>query len=225
VVYGYPWRRDESRSFGGGTGRIGRSESGHDDGDDSGALGRGAGSTGMKEKEVGVVSDCNTTPSSDWLIPLSHCLICKEVVGSTEVAAPNSVKVANVALSICGAEVEVSAFIAGGGGVSLPHTAMAPGELSSGLPVPTKVALLGDQAISLHHVVLFARLTGANASTLGTFSRLWGLGRGTVHPIIWRIGGGARCTGWGERGTVGHDRRVIFPTGEEVGIGGVEGIP
>jgi hypothetical protein len=38
---------------------MGRSESGHDDGDDGGASGRGAGSTGMKEKEVGVVSDCN----------------------------------------------------------------------------------------------------------------------------------------------------------------------
>jgi hypothetical protein len=38
---------------------MGRSESGHDDGNDGGALGRGAGLTGMKEKEVGVVSDCN----------------------------------------------------------------------------------------------------------------------------------------------------------------------
>jgi hypothetical protein len=39
---------------------MGRSESGHDDADDGGASGNGAGSTGMKEKEVGVVSDCNT---------------------------------------------------------------------------------------------------------------------------------------------------------------------
>jgi hypothetical protein len=45
------------RSFGGGTGRTGRSESGHDDDDDDEAWG---GSMGMKEKEVGVVLDCNT---------------------------------------------------------------------------------------------------------------------------------------------------------------------
>jgi hypothetical protein len=38
---------------------MGRSESGHDKGDKGGASGRGVGSTGMKEKEVGVVSDCN----------------------------------------------------------------------------------------------------------------------------------------------------------------------
>jgi hypothetical protein len=44
--------------LGGGTGRIGRSESGHDDGDDNEAW-EDEGSMGMKEKEVGVVSDCN----------------------------------------------------------------------------------------------------------------------------------------------------------------------
>jgi hypothetical protein len=43
---------------------MGRSESGHDDGDDSRASGM-AGSIGMKEKEVGVVSDCNTCPGGD----------------------------------------------------------------------------------------------------------------------------------------------------------------
>jgi len=61
----------------------------------------------MKEKEVAVASDCNTTPSSAWLIPLSHSWIFKDVVGSAEDAAPDSVKVANVALSICRAEVGI----------------------------------------------------------------------------------------------------------------------
>jgi hypothetical protein len=45
-------------SFGGGTGRIGRSESGHDDDNDE--AWDDEGSMGMKEKEVGVVSDCNS---------------------------------------------------------------------------------------------------------------------------------------------------------------------
>ena len=70
---------------------------------------------GMKEKEVGVQSDCNTTPSSAWLIPLSHSWICKGAVGTTEDAPINSVKVANVALSICRAEVSVPAGVAGRG--------------------------------------------------------------------------------------------------------------
>jgi hypothetical protein len=210
---------------------MGRSESGHDDGDDGEAW-DGEGSMGMKEKEVGVVSDCNTTLSSDWLTPLSHSLICKEVVHSAEDAPANSVKVANVALSICRAEVDVSALGASGGlvepllfrsrGVSLPGAIMAPGDSLPIPSVPTKVALFGDHAVSLHHVVLVARLAGANASTLGRFSLLWGLGEGGVHPIIWRIGGGARWIGWGERGTGGHDGRVIFLTGEVVGVGGVK---
>jgi hypothetical protein len=46
-------------SFGGGIGRMGRSKSGHDGGNDDEAWGD-EGSTGMTEKEVGVVSDCNT---------------------------------------------------------------------------------------------------------------------------------------------------------------------
>jgi hypothetical protein len=208
---------------------MGRSESGHDDDDEAWD---DEGLMGMKEKEVGVVSDCNTTPSSDWLTPLSHSLICKEVVRSVEEASPNSVKVANVALSICRAEVDVSALSAGSGlvepllfrsrGVSLPDAVMTPGDALPVPSVPTKVALFGDHAVSLHHIVLVARLAGANTSTLGRFSLLWGLGGGGVHPIIWRIGGGARWIGWGERGTGGHDGRVIFPTGEEVGVGGVK---
>ena len=149
---------------------------------------------GMKEKEVGVASDCNTTPSSAWLIPLSHSWIFKDVVGSTEDAAPDSVKVANVALSICRAEVGVPAGVAGGslgeprlvrlGRVSLPSTDVAPGDPLPRPLVPTKVALFGDHTCSLHHIVLLARLAGAKASTLGWFSQLWGLGGGTVHPII-----------------------------------------
>ena len=70
---------------------------------------------GTKEKEVEVGLDCNTTPSSAWLIPLSHSLILKEVVGATEDAPSNSIKVANVALPICRAEVGVPAGVTGGG--------------------------------------------------------------------------------------------------------------
>jgi hypothetical protein len=160
---------------------MGRSESGDDDGDDSEAW-DDEGLMGMKEKEVGVVSDCNTTPSSDWLIPLSHLLIHKEVVGPIEEAPTNSVKVANVALSICRAEVDASTVVTGIGlvepllfrlrGVSLPYTPMAPGDALSLLSVPTKVALFRDHAVSLHHVVLVARLAGAKVSMLGRFCRL-----------------------------------------------------
>jgi hypothetical protein len=50
--------RDLRRNLGGGTGRIGRSESGDNDGNDSEAW-DDEGSMGIKEKEVGVVSDCN----------------------------------------------------------------------------------------------------------------------------------------------------------------------
>ena len=53
--------RDESRKAGGGTGRIGRSESASVEGDKGGEVAwDDAGSMGMKEKEVGVASDCNT---------------------------------------------------------------------------------------------------------------------------------------------------------------------
>ena len=52
--------RDASRKAGGGTGRIGRSESASVEGDEGGEEAWDeAGSTGMKEKEVGVASDCN----------------------------------------------------------------------------------------------------------------------------------------------------------------------
>ena len=115
-------------------------------------------------------------------------------MGSTEDAAPDSVKVANVALSICRAEVGVPTGVAGGslgeprvarlGRISLPGADVAPGDSLSRTLAPTKVALFGDHACSLHHVVLVARLAGAKASTLGQFSRLWGLGGGKVHPII-----------------------------------------
>jgi hypothetical protein len=44
---------------------MGRSKSGHDDGDDNEAW-DDEGSIGMKEKEVGVVSDCNSDRSEAW---------------------------------------------------------------------------------------------------------------------------------------------------------------
>ena len=123
-------------------------------------------------------------------------------MGSAEDAAPDGVKVANVALLVCRAEVGVPTGVTGGslgeprvawlGRVSLPGTDVAPGDSLSRTLVPTKVALFGDHTCSLHHVVLVARLAGAKASTLGRFSRLWGLRGGTVHPIICRIGGRAR---------------------------------
>ena len=151
----------------------------------------------MKEK-VGVVLDRNTTPSSDWLMPLSHSLM-HSVVGSAEDAPSNVVKVAEVALAVGQAVVDVAAISARGcwrepklmvlRRVSLPGTDMAPGDL---LPLPlvlTRVTLLGDHTISLHSVVFSARLAEAKASMLGEFWWLWGLGGGTVHPIIYRIGG------------------------------------
>ena len=67
---------------------------------------------GMKEK-VGVVLDRNTTPSSDWLIPLSHSLM-HSVVGSTEDTPSNVIEVAEVALSVGRAVVNVSAISARG---------------------------------------------------------------------------------------------------------------
>ena len=68
------------------------------------------GSTGMKEK-VGVVLDCNTTPSSDWLILLSHSLM-HSVIGSTEDAPSDVVEVAKVALLVSRAVVNVSTISA-----------------------------------------------------------------------------------------------------------------
>jgi hypothetical protein len=60
---------ERRQSFGGGTGRMGRSKSGHDDGNDGRALGD-KGSMGIKEKEVGVVSDCNTQRHDGGTPPL-----------------------------------------------------------------------------------------------------------------------------------------------------------
>jgi len=84
------------------------------EGDDGEEAWDDGGSMGMKEKEVGVASDCNTTPSSAWLIPLSHSWIFNDAVGAAEGATSDSVKVANVALSVCRAEVGVPAGVAGG---------------------------------------------------------------------------------------------------------------
>jgi len=160
---------------------------------------------GMKEK-VGVVLDRNTTPSSDWLIPLSHSLTCS-IIGSTEDAPSDVVEVAEVALSIGGAVVNVAAISARGcwrepklmvlGRVSLPGTDLAPGDALSLSTVPTRVALLGDHAVSLHPVIFPARFAGAKASTFREFWRLWALSGGAVHPIICRIGGHARWAGHG----------------------------
>ena len=64
----------------------------------------------MKEK-VGVVLDCNTTPSSDWLILLSHSLM-HSIIGFTEDTPSNMVEVAEVALVVSRAVVNVSAIVA-----------------------------------------------------------------------------------------------------------------
>jgi hypothetical protein len=56
---------EQRQNFGGGTGRMGRSKLGHDNSDDNEAW-DDKGSMGMKEKEVGVVSDCNTMLWNKW---------------------------------------------------------------------------------------------------------------------------------------------------------------
>ena len=78
-----------------------------------------------------------------------------------------------------------------------------------------------DHAISLHPVVFPARLAGAKASMLGEFWWLWGLGGGTVHPIICRIRGGARWTGHGL--WIGVGGVVVIRV--VVGIRGIEEVP
>ena len=198
---------------------------------------------GMKEK-VGLGSDRNTTPSSDWLIPLSHLLIVEDVVCPAEETSANKVSAAVMASRVCGASVDVPASntgsmlvvpaFMGGGGVRLPSTSAAPGQSPSSPSVPTFVALLGDHAVALNPVPLSASIAGAKESTLGTFGWLWGRGGGTVHPIIWIIGGRAWCTGtglWitisgvgGGLGTGGHDGGTIAG-GEVVGLRPIEGVP
>ena len=136
---GREWKR------GGGTGRQGRSESGSDDDDEALEVG---GAMGMKEK-VGLRPDCNTTPSSDWLIPLSHLLIVEDVVCPAEETSANKVSVAVMASRVCGASVDIPAIktgsmlvvpaFMGSGGVSLPSTTGAPSQSSSSFMVPTQI--------------------------------------------------------------------------------------
>jgi hypothetical protein len=64
--------RDLRWNSGGGTGRMGRSESGHDDGDNNNKAWDGESSMGMKEKEVGVVSDCNSTSTKTYTVSSAY---------------------------------------------------------------------------------------------------------------------------------------------------------
>ena len=142
----------------------------------------GAGEEGEEDEEkVGVGSECNATPSSDWLIPLSHVSICKHVGIVAEDIAAKVSKFAVVTCKVKSTDVMPPTAEAGLKGVAppfirvqwvcLPCAFGAPGDLLPTLLVPAPVTLVWEVAVLLDIVVPPAGITGAKTAL---FRRLRG---------------------------------------------------
>jgi len=190
----------------------------------------------VEREKVGVGSECNTTPSSDWLIPLSHFSTLEEVSMFAEDTAARVSRFTVVTCKVESTDVSPPTVDAGHNcvvpalihirRVCLPGADGALGDLLPTLLVPAVVTLLWETAPLFNIVVAVAGVAGAETAS---FSRVRGsIGRGEVggcvHVVRRSSDGWLRELGqrfnwalWG-RG-VEAEGRVI------VGIGGIEGVP
>jgi len=117
------------------------------------------------------VSERNTTPSSDWLTPLSHWLICIEV---SVLAEDTAARVSRFAIITCKVKsTDISPPTADAGlegvappfirvwGASLPGALRAPCDPFPASLVPAAMALLWEVAVFFHEVVVATGVIGA----------------------------------------------------------------
>jgi hypothetical protein len=110
-----------------------------------------------EEEKVGVGLERNTTPSSDWLIPLSHSLIRIDV---SVFAEDTAISVSRFAVVTCKVESTdvmpptaeaglkgMALFFVGIWWVCFPCAFWAPGDLLPTLLVPAAVTLLQKVAV------------------------------------------------------------------------------
>jgi len=146
-------------------------------------------------EKVGVGSERNTTPSSDWLIPLSHWLI--RIEGGA-FAEDTAIRVSRFAVMTC--EVEstdvspptVDAGLEGMapalimvGGVSFPGALRTPCSSFTTSLVRTLMALLWEVAVFLHEVMAAAGVAGAELAEISASRGRMGHSRvgGCVHVV------------------------------------------
>ena len=141
-------------------------------------------------------SECNTTPSSDWLIPLSHWLICIEGGTFTEDTAvrvsrftvmTSKVESTDVSPSAADAGVEdmAPAFIMVGR-VSFPGALRAPRDSFTTFLVPAPVTLVWEVAVLFDEVVVTAGIAGAELAEISASRGR--LGRGGVGGCVHVVG-------------------------------------
>jgi len=142
-----------------------------------------------------VGSECNTTPSSDWLTPLSQVLIRKEASVFTEDTAISVSRFTVVTCKVESTDVSLSTADAGlegvapaliiVGGVSFPGALRAPHNSFTTFLVPALVALLWEIAVFLHKVVAATGITGAELVEISASRGRMGHGGvgGCVHVV------------------------------------------
>jgi hypothetical protein len=132
-----------------------------------------------------------TTPSSDWLIPLSHWLIHVEVSIFTENIAARVFRFAVMTCKVKSTDVSPPIADAGlkgvaptfirVGGVSFPGALRAPSNPFSTFLVPAVVALLWKVAVLLYVVVAAAGVTEAKSAEISSLRGR--IGRGGVGDM------------------------------------------
>jgi hypothetical protein len=144
---------------------------------------------------VGVGSEHNTTPSSDWLTPLSQVLIHKEAGVFAEDTAISISRFTVVTCEVESTDVSPPTVDAGledvapalivVGGVSLPGALRAPCDPFSTSLILALVALLWEVAVFLHEVVAAAGVAGAELAEISASRGRMGRGgvRGYVHVV------------------------------------------
>jgi hypothetical protein len=135
----------------------------------------------MEREKVGVASECNTTPSLDWLIPLSHCSILVQVGALAEDTAASISKLAVVTSKVKSTDVSPPTVDAGQYSVvppfidirwvCLPDADGAPGDSFPTLLVPAVVTLLQEGTPFFNVVV---PVTGVAGAETVSFNRVRG---------------------------------------------------
>jgi hypothetical protein len=171
----------------------------------SGESKRGSGLGEEEEEKVGVVSECNTTPSSDWLIPLSHSLIHVHVGVLAEDTAASISRFAVVTCEVESTDVMPPTAEAGFKGVAppfvqvqwvcFPHALGTPRDPLPTLLIPALVTLLGEVTVRLHEVVAPTGVAGAEMAAFSWLSRR--IGRGGVGRCVHVIGSSDEGGFWG----------------------------
>jgi hypothetical protein len=172
----------------------------------SGGSKGGSGSDDEEEEKVGVGSERNTTPSSDWLIPLSHSLIHVHVGILAEDTAASVSRFAVVTCEVESTDVMPPTVEAGLEGVAppfvgvqqvcLPRAFGAPRDPLSTFLIPAPVTLLGEVTVGLHEVVVPTGVAGAETAAFSWASGR--IGRGGVGGCIHVVGSSDEGGFWGQ---------------------------